>query len=90
MTHNQKLKEAIEHIRKLQEEMLVTHPKLSLLGVTPEEIEITEQVYAILWMDALKHKPKAYKEADEFIKTIIIGNAVMIDLGLIDKHAELI
>jgi FtsZ-interacting cell division protein YlmF len=41
-------------------------------------------------MGALKKKPKAYKEADEFIKTIIIGNAVMIDLGLIDKHAELI
>jgi preprotein translocase subunit Sss1 len=86
MTHNQKVKEAIEHIRKLQQEMLVTHPKLSLLGVTPEEKEITEQVHAILWMGALKKKPKA----DEFIKTIIIGNAVMIDLGLIDKHAELI
>jgi FtsZ-interacting cell division protein YlmF len=90
MTHNQKLKEAVEHIRKLHQEMLVTHPKLSLLGVTPEEKEITEQVHAILWMGALKQKPKAYKEADEFIKTIIIGNAVMIDLGFIDKHAELI
>ena len=44
----------------------------------------------MMWMGALKQKPKAYKEADEFIKTIIIGNAVMIDLGLIDKHAELI
>jgi hypothetical protein len=90
MTHNQKLKEAVEHIRKLHQEMLVTHPKLSLLGVTREEKEITEQVHAMMWMGALKQKPKAYKEADEFIKTIIMGNAVMIDLGLIDKHAEVI
>lgn len=68
--------------------MLITYPKLSLLGVTHEEKEITEQVHAIMWMGALKQKTNAYKDADEFIKNIIIGSAVMIDLGLIDKHAE--
>ena len=90
MTQHQKLKVAIEHIRKIHQEMLVTYPKLFLLGVTPEEKKITEQFHAMMWMGLLMQKPNAYEEADNCIRQIIIFSSVLIDLGVIDKHAEFI
>ena len=90
MTQNQKLKEAIEHIRKLHQEMLVTHPKISLLGATPEEERITEKFHAMMWMGLLMQKPNANEEADNCIRQIIIFSSILVDLGVIDKHAEFI
>lgn len=90
MTQNQKRKAATTHIKKIHQEMIATYPNITILGVTTEEREITAECHAMMWMAALEQKPKAYKEADDFIKIIIIGNSVMVDLGVIDKHAELI
>ena len=90
MTQNQKLKAATTHIKKIHQEMIETYPNITILGVTTDERKVVTECHAMFWMAALEQKPNAYKEADELIRQIIIGNSVMVDLGIIDKHAELI
>lgn len=90
MTRNQKIAMAENHIQTIYDELKKEFANIKILGVTEEEKKITKKVHAIMWLSALKQKQKDHKEADEFIRTIIISNSMMVDLGIIDEHAELV
>lgn len=90
MTKNQKMAMAEKRIQNIYESLRQEFPNISMIGETKEEKEITNKVHSAMWLGALEQKPGKYKEADEFIRNIIICNAVMIDMGIIDKHAELV
>ena len=90
MTKNQKMAMAEKHVQNIRDNLGKEFPNISMIGVTQEEKEITQKVHAIMWLAALEQKPGKYKEADDFIRNIIICNAVMIDMGIINKHAELV
>ena len=72
---------AEKHIQIIHDELQKEFPNISMIGLTQEEKEITKKVHAIMWLGAIKQKPGKYKEADDFIRNIIICNAVMIDKG---------
>ena len=81
---------AEKNIQNIYDELKKEFPNIKILGVTDEEKAITKQVHAIMWLGALKQKPGNHKEADKFVRTIIISNSMMVDLGIIDERAELV
>jgi len=42
------------------------------------------------WIEALKQTSGNYNEADNSVRSIIICNSIMIDMGIIDEHADLV
>lgn len=90
MTRNQKMAMAEKRVENIYKDLKTEFPNIKILGVTKEEKAIAKKVHAAMWLGALEQKSGKYKEADEFIRIIIIGNSVMVDLGIIDEHAELV
>ena len=90
MTRNQKMAMAENRIQQICNDLGKEIPNLKLVGVTDEEIKIRVKVHSLMWLAALEQKPGNFEEADNFIRSIIIGNSIMVDMGIIDEHAELI
>ena len=90
MTRNQKMAMGEIRIQQICKDLEKEIPNLKLVGVTDEEIKIRVKVHALMWLGALEQKPGKYKEADDFIRSIILCNAAMLEMGIIDEHAELI
>ena len=81
---------AEKRIKKIYKDLQTEFPHIKLLGVTPEEKKIALQVHSLMWLAALEQKPGNFEEADHFVRSIIIGNSIMVDMGIIDEHAEVI
>jgi hypothetical protein len=90
MLLNLKMAMAETRIQNIYKDLKKEFPYITILGVTKEEKEITKKVHAAMWLVAFEQKPGKYKEADEFIRTIIICNSVMVDLGIINERAEIV
>ncbi len=79
-----------KRIKKIYQDVQAEFLHIKLLGVTPEEKKIALQVHSLMWLAALEQKPGNFEEADNFIRSIIIGNSIMVDMGIIDEGAEII
>lgn len=90
MTQKQKMAMAEKRVQKIYTDLKSEFPNIKFLGVSDEEKKIRIVVHSRMWLEALKQKPGKYNEADNFVRSIIIINSIMINKGIIDEHAELV